>query len=204
MTWCHPPPPPPAPSITPPVPPSSLPFLPTLEDLYNLPTTKTGTMEDYDVRSAASILASVKEQEARFEQLTRALEEERRNVTLQLERANLPPSNQPTSQPLAWQQVVMQVTPCQHVCMLARPGVRVSPLLLPFSAPQNGRHCPASFRSFRPSCFSCIQPSLLITASAASDYRRLIHPLDFWDTHPLCLLPPLAAVPSAPVVVTHL
>lgn len=65
-------------------------------------------MEDYDVRSAASILASVKEQEARFEQLTRALEEERRNVTLQLERANLPP-NPPTSQPLAWQQVVMQV-----------------------------------------------------------------------------------------------
>lgn len=66
-------------------------------------------MEDYDVRSAASILASVKEQEARFEQLTRALEEERRNVTLQLERANLPPNNPPTSQPLAWQQVVMQV-----------------------------------------------------------------------------------------------
>ncbi|XP_067376626.1 ARVCF delta catenin family member b isoform X17 [Channa argus] len=64
-------------------------------------------MEDYDVRSAASILASVKEQEARFEQLTRALEEERRNVTLQLERANLP-SNPPTSQPLAWQQVVIQ------------------------------------------------------------------------------------------------
>uniref|UniRef100_A0A665X186 ARVCF delta catenin family member n=1 Tax=Echeneis naucrates TaxID=173247 RepID=A0A665X186_ECHNA len=64
-------------------------------------------MEDYDVRSAASILASVKEQEARFEQLTRALEEERRNVTLQLERANLPP-NPTTSQPLAWQQVVLQ------------------------------------------------------------------------------------------------
>nr|XP_054587241.1 ARVCF delta catenin family member b isoform X8 [Nothobranchius furzeri] len=64
-------------------------------------------MEDYDVRSAASILASVKEQEARFEQLTRALEEERRNVTLQLERANLPP-NPTTSQPLAWQQMVMQ------------------------------------------------------------------------------------------------
>ncbi|KAM9744100.1 ARVCF delta catenin family member b isoform 3-T3 [Menidia menidia] len=64
-------------------------------------------MEDYDVRSAASILASVKEQEARFEQLTRALEEERRNVTLQLERANAPP-NPSSSQPLAWQQVVMQ------------------------------------------------------------------------------------------------
>ncbi|XP_061907604.1 ARVCF delta catenin family member b isoform X1 [Entelurus aequoreus] len=62
-------------------------------------------MEDYDVRSAASILASVKEQEARFEQLTRALEEERR--TLQLGRDN-PPPNPATSQPLAWQQVVMQ------------------------------------------------------------------------------------------------
>ncbi|XP_077377141.1 ARVCF delta catenin family member b isoform X2 [Festucalex cinctus] len=62
-------------------------------------------MEDYEVRSAASILASVKEQEARFEQLTRALEEERR--TLQLGRANAPP-NPPSSQPLAWQQVVMQ------------------------------------------------------------------------------------------------
>ncbi|KAK5932983.1 hypothetical protein CgunFtcFv8_004647 [Champsocephalus gunnari] len=65
-------------------------------------------MEDYDVRSAASIMASVKEQEARFEQLTRALEEERRNVTLQLDRGALPP-NTPTSQPLAWPQVVMQV-----------------------------------------------------------------------------------------------
>lgn len=74
-------------------------------------------MEDYDVRSAASILASVKEQEARFEQLTRALEEERRNVTLQLERANMPP-NAPNSQPLAWQQVVMQVN---HVGTFALP-----------------------------------------------------------------------------------
>lgn len=70
-------------------------------------------MEDYEVRSAASILASVKEQEARFEQLTRALEEERRNVTLQLERANLPP-NATASQPLAWQQVVMQVNKKIH------------------------------------------------------------------------------------------
>ncbi|XP_066546198.1 ARVCF delta catenin family member b isoform X4 [Amia ocellicauda] len=70
-------------------------------------------MDDYDVRSAASILASVKEQEARFERLTRALEEERRNVSLQLERANLPPErlsvcNMGGSQPLAWQQIVMQ------------------------------------------------------------------------------------------------
>ncbi|XP_037337227.2 ARVCF delta catenin family member b isoform X5 [Pungitius pungitius] len=64
-------------------------------------------MEDYDVRSAASILASVKEQEERFEQLTRALEEERRHVTLQLERSAAPP-NPPGSQPPAWQQVAMQ------------------------------------------------------------------------------------------------
>lgn len=97
-------------------------------------------MEDYDVRSAASILASVKEQEARFEQLTRALEEERRNVTLQLERANLPPNNPPTSQPLAWQQVVMQVTPCQHVCMLARPRRRFYPF--PAPPPKNGDIAP--------------------------------------------------------------
>ncbi|XP_030647051.1 ARVCF delta catenin family member b [Chanos chanos] len=60
-------------------------------------------MDDYDMRSAASILASVKEQEARFERLTRALEEERRNVSLQLGGAKLG-----ASQPLPWQQVVMQ------------------------------------------------------------------------------------------------
>lgn len=74
-------------------------------------------MEDYDVRSAASILASVKEQEARFEQLTRALEEERRHVTLQLDCANLPPA----SQPLAWQQVVMQVNDDLAFCVSAPP-----------------------------------------------------------------------------------
>ncbi|XP_041691694.2 armadillo repeat protein deleted in velo-cardio-facial syndrome homolog isoform X2 [Coregonus clupeaformis] len=75
-------------------------------------------MEDYDVRSAASILASVKEQEARFERLTRALEEERRHVSLQLEHSDIPPDRlggtglnanlPPNSQRLAWQQVVMQ------------------------------------------------------------------------------------------------
>ncbi|KAL0979216.1 hypothetical protein UPYG_G00182260 [Umbra pygmaea] len=79
----------------------------------------TPAMEDYDVSSAASILASVKEQEARFERLTRALEEERRHVSLQLDRSNAttnrlagtgPNANlPPNSQPLAWQQVVMQV-----------------------------------------------------------------------------------------------
>ncbi|CAL8248835.1 unnamed protein product [Merluccius merluccius] len=72
-------------------------------------------MEDYGMRSAASILASVKEQEARFERLTRALEEERRNVSLQLERSSHLPAdvlgnsgNTLGSQPLPWQQVVMQ------------------------------------------------------------------------------------------------
>lgn len=93
-------------------------------------------MEDYDVRSASSILASVKEQEARFEQLTRALEEERRNVTLQLERANLPP-NPTTSQPLAWQQLVMQVKDAT-INHLVLPHGSLSPQwhswsLLPFS-----------------------------------------------------------------------
>lgn len=103
--------------------PTSLPLLP----LWKIGTLAplSPDMEDYDVRSAASILASVKEQEARFEQLTRALEEERRNVTLQLERANLPP-NTPASQPPPWQQVVMQVngTPAPstsdpHICLSA-------------------------------------------------------------------------------------
>ncbi len=72
-------------------------------------------MEEYDVPSAASILASVKEQEARFERLTRALEEERRNVSLQLDRGSLPSDRLVggttcgSNQPLAWQQMVMQV-----------------------------------------------------------------------------------------------
>lgn len=109
-------------------------------------------MEDYDVRSAASILASVKEQEARFEQLTRALEEERRNVTLQLERANLPP-NPTTSQPLAWQQVVMQVN---HGSMFAYFALPFVCLLVHLSK--------ATF-----SCFllpaSCFRPSKFIPLS---------------------------------------
>lgn len=73
-------------------------------------------MDDFDVRSAANILASVKEQESRFEKLTRALEEERRNVSMQLERVNIPSnrgsiSNIGTSESFAWQQLVLQVTP---------------------------------------------------------------------------------------------
>ncbi|ELW64712.1 Armadillo repeat protein deleted in velo-cardio-facial syndrome [Tupaia chinensis] len=70
-------------------------------------------MEDCDVHSAASILASVKEQEARFERLTRALEQERRHVALQLGRAQQPGmggsgtgGGQPL--PMAWQQLVLQ------------------------------------------------------------------------------------------------
>uniref|UniRef100_A0A2K5WL81 ARVCF delta catenin family member n=2 Tax=Macaca fascicularis TaxID=9541 RepID=A0A2K5WL81_MACFA len=70
-------------------------------------------MEDCNVHSAASILASVKEQEARFERLTRALEQERRHVALQLERAQQPGmvsggmgGGQPL--PMAWQQLVLQ------------------------------------------------------------------------------------------------
>ncbi|XP_045147339.1 armadillo repeat protein deleted in velo-cardio-facial syndrome isoform X4 [Echinops telfairi] len=70
-------------------------------------------MEDCTVHSAASILASVKEQEARFERLTRALEQERRHVALQLERAQQPGMGsggvgcgQPL--PMAWQQLVLQ------------------------------------------------------------------------------------------------
>ncbi|KAK3539120.1 hypothetical protein QTP86_025058 [Hemibagrus guttatus] len=73
-------------------------------------------MEEYEARSAASILASVKEQEARFEQLTRALEEERRHVSLQLERANMPRNDH-----LPWQQVVMQVTRVMERGMQAPP-----------------------------------------------------------------------------------
>ena len=79
-------------------------------------------MEDYGMRSAASILASVKEQEARFERLTRALEEERRNVSLQLERSSHLPAdvlgnsgNTSGSQPLPWQQVVMQVNEASRI-----------------------------------------------------------------------------------------
>lgn len=90
-------------------------------------------MDDYDIRSAASILASVKEQEARFERLTRALEEERRNVSLQLERANQPADrmsicNIGNGQPLAtaWQQLVLQVTACSFHLLLEFTYCRIS------------------------------------------------------------------------------
>ncbi|KAM9748786.1 splicing regulator ARVCF isoform 1-T1 [Dama dama] len=65
-------------------------------------------MEDCSVRSAATILASVREQEARFERLTRALEQERRHVALQLERAQQPGAGGGQSLPMAWQQLVLQ------------------------------------------------------------------------------------------------
>lgn len=90
-------------------------------------------MDDYDIRSAASILASVKEQEARFERLTRALEEERRNVSLQLERAQQPAErmsicNIGNGQPLAtaWQQLVLQVTTCPFHLSLEFTSARIS------------------------------------------------------------------------------
>lgn len=51
------------------------------------------TMDDSEVESTASILASVKEQEAQFEKLTRALEEERRHVSAQLERVRVSPQD---------------------------------------------------------------------------------------------------------------
>ncbi|XP_030041971.1 catenin delta-1 isoform X3 [Microcaecilia unicolor] len=53
-------------------------------------------MDDSEVESTASILASVKEQEAQFEKLTRALEEERRHVSAQLERVRVTPQDNPT------------------------------------------------------------------------------------------------------------
>ncbi|XP_029431776.1 catenin delta-1 isoform X2 [Rhinatrema bivittatum] len=52
-------------------------------------------MDDLEVESTASILASVKEQEAQFEKLTRALEEERRHVSAQLERVRVAPQENP-------------------------------------------------------------------------------------------------------------
>lgn len=51
-------------------------------------------MDDSEVESTASILASVKEQEAQFEKLTRALEEERRHVSAQLERVRVSPQDE--------------------------------------------------------------------------------------------------------------
>ncbi|XP_059510903.1 ARVCF delta catenin family member b isoform X2 [Stegostoma tigrinum] len=67
-------------------------------------------MDDFDVRSAASILASVKEQEAQFEKLTRALEEERRNVSMQLDCVTIPSerSSMDDNESIAWQQLVLQ------------------------------------------------------------------------------------------------
>lgn len=50
-------------------------------------------MDDSEVESPASILASVKEQEAQFEKLTRALEEEWRHVSAQLERVRVSPQD---------------------------------------------------------------------------------------------------------------
>lgn len=146
-------------------------------------------MEDYDVRSAASILASVKEQEARFEQLTRALEEERRNVTLQLERANLP-NNPPTSQPLAWQQVVMQVndaSPLAYPPSSSSANMRHHASASPPTSPK--RHSPAL--SFHPS--KLIPPSCLLAVITFHHWwDPVISLFNFsviWDTCSMCLYP---------------
>ncbi|TKC46130.1 hypothetical protein EI555_005453, partial [Monodon monoceros] len=75
-------------SLLPPPPVIHLPFLPC--PAAALPLT---FMDDSEVESTASILASVKEQEAQFEKLTRALEEERRHVSAQLERVRVSPQD---------------------------------------------------------------------------------------------------------------
>ncbi|KTG36996.1 hypothetical protein cypCar_00009408 [Cyprinus carpio] len=101
-------------------------------------------MEEYDVPSAASILASVKEQEARFERLTRALEEERRNVSLQLERSSLPSdrlvggTTGGSNQPLAWQQMVMQLNYCMgtQASFLVTHSGTIMPFACLFTQPQ--------------------------------------------------------------------
>ncbi|XP_018605820.2 armadillo repeat protein deleted in velo-cardio-facial syndrome homolog [Scleropages formosus] len=80
-------------------------------------------MEDYELRSAASILASVKEQEARFERLTRALEEECHSMALQ---------SATGGQTLAWQQVVMQEqSPEEHLslAMMEEPEELLDPTI---------------------------------------------------------------------------
>lgn len=154
-------------------------------------------MEDYDVRSAASILASVKEQEARFEQLTRALEEERRNVTLQLERANMPP-NAPNSQPLAWQQVVMQVN---HVGMFGYLRCPVSlrlsdrtDILLPSSIGVS------SFHPVRSSLLSLMGLiSVILQSFLCHSVPWWLQRQDWWDQTFFPIIPRLHCLPLNPI-----
>ncbi|XP_060678246.1 catenin delta-1 isoform X3 [Hemiscyllium ocellatum] len=86
-------------------------------------------MDDSDVESTASILASVKEQEIQFERLTRALENERRGVSLQLQRVKLGPDGiAPTvangNGTLSWRwQTRNGIDPCdaERECLLPLP-----------------------------------------------------------------------------------
>jgi len=134
-------------------------------------------MDDYDIRSAASILASVKEQEARFERLTRALEEERRNVSLQLERANQPADrmsicNIGNGQPLAtaWQQLVLQVTACSFYLLLQFTYCRI------LHSRKSGASCLSSaFRSI-----SCLLVSQSWCVSLLSLVAQILKPWLRW------------------------
>lgn len=128
-------------------------------------------MEEYDVPSAASILASVKEQEARFERLTRALEEERRNVSLQLERGSLPSdrlvggTTGGSNQPLPWQQMVIQVN---HSSLASHASVYVNE--------QSSRQPPFTLMVLHIHCFQKISPSVSHSASAVFGCAELV----FW------------------------
>lgn len=86
-------------------------------------------MDDSEVESPASILASVKEQEAQFEKLTRALEEERRHVSAQLERVRVSPQD---ASPLLANGTLTR----RHQVTLRPPG-------LPANAGPSGRLLPA-------------------------------------------------------------
>lgn len=153
-------------------------------------------MEDYEVCSAASILASVKEQEARFERLTRALEEERRNVSLQLERSNItadrlggtgPNANlPPNSQPLAWQQVVMQVN---HASTPRLP-VPLTPCLLRLSNPPPFELLwPLSFHRSTPSyVFGSLHSRRRVVTPSLSPGRLAADPSPYVIPDLLCCL----------------
>ncbi|KAL4609668.1 hypothetical protein GN956_G23695 [Arapaima gigas] len=105
-------------------------------------------MEDYELRTAASILASVKEQEARFERLTRALEEECHSMALQ---------STTGSQPLAWQQVVMQEQSPEErlsLAMMEEADELLEPVISAAVTPKQDANTPTS----RPSALTTDRP----------------------------------------------